>query len=124
MIKEYTIYIGVSSYHRERCSLTVGITTNLKNRMVLKSFTPHHIFTERMTRADAQSIEGYVHTILDHHFDRSFVDNGWYDRKGERPNRTKDWWYCKPIKQGLGRAITALGEGYNKRFHNQLKLDF
>ena len=75
-----------------------------------------------MTRADAQSIEGYAHTIADRYYEpRAVVKNGWFDRAGARPNRTKDWWYCSPSKEFIALIMHAISEGYAKRFKVELQ---
>ena len=122
MKKLYTVYIGRSNYRGEFCSMTIGITTDIETRAVTKGFTPLHTFTHRMTRADAQSIEGHAQTIADNEFGgRAIVKDGWFDRKGERPNRTKDWWYCKPSKKFIGAMMIAIAEGYIRRFRVELQ---
>tara|TARA_R100001244_G_scaffold116095_1_gene86138 strand:- start:688 stop:1026 length:339 start_codon:yes stop_codon:yes gene_type:complete len=102
--------------------MTIGITTDIATRAVTKGFTALHTFTHRMTRADAQSIEGFAQTIADNEFgDRAIVKDGWFDRGGERPNRTKDWWYSKPSKVFIGRMMQAIALGYIKRFRVELQ---
>ena len=77
MKKLYTIYIGRSNYRGEFCCLTIGHTTDIDTRKVMKGFTPLYTFNHRMTRADAQSIEGYAQTIADREFgERAIVQNG------------------------------------------------
>jgi len=122
--KIYSVYVGRSNIQGEYCAFTIGITRNLDNRVVTKGFTPIHTFTHRMTRADAQSIEGHAHTIADRHFDRAYVKHGWEDRQGKRPNRTKDWWYCKPSKKFIAMMIRAINDGYIKRLCQQIELPF
>ena len=122
MKRLYTIYIGRSNYHKEFCCHTIGITRDIENRAVTKGFTPLYVFTQRMTRADAQSIEGYAHTIADRYYEpRAVVKNGWFDRAGARPNRTKDWWYCSPSKVFIATIMSAISEGYIRRFKVELQ---
>ena len=121
MKKLYSIYIGRSNYRGEFCYMTIGITTDITTRAVTKGFTTLHTFTHRMTRADAQSIEGYAQTIADNEFGgRAIVKDGWFDREGERPNRTKDWWYSKPSKEFIARMMIAIADGYIRRFRVEL----
>jgi len=119
--KDYIIYIGRSDKAGEFCKMTIGHSANIETRQVLKGFKAIYKFRGRMTLADAKSIEGHAQTIADRYFGHrsdpeNWVKDGYYDRDGARPNRTKDWWHASPSKKFIGLMMIAIAEGYIRRF--------
>ena len=120
-IELYTIYIGRSTWRYEFCCLTVGFSKDMETRKVRKGFASLYTFSDRMTRADAQSIEGHAHTIADRYWKRAPVQAGIIKRQGDRPNRTGEWWTAKPSKEFVALMMQAITNGYIRRFNIALE---
>jgi hypothetical protein len=97
----FLVYMGQSTYSQEGGSWTVGWCTEdtLDGAKSRKSMRVHYTW-HFSTQKQARNAETTAHNKMDKMFGkRSQVLHGLQDMKGEKPNRSDEWWYISNVSQ-------------------------
>ena len=97
----YIVYMGQSLYVQESDSWTVGWSTEdtFEGAKSRKSMVVHFTWYFA-TEKEARNAETVAHNKMDKMFGkRSAVKHGLEDMKGEKPNRSGEWWFIANVSQ-------------------------
>ena len=97
----FMVYMGQSTYSQEGGCWTVGWCTEdtYKGAKSRKSMKVHYTW-HFSTKKEARHAETTAHNKMDKMFGkRSAVLHGLHHMKGEKPNRSGEWWYITNVSQ-------------------------
>ena len=97
----FMVYMGQSTYSQEGGCWTVGWCTEdtYKGAKSRKSMKVHYTW-HFSTKKQAMNGETTAHNKMDKMFGkRANVQHGLQDMKGEKPNRSGEWWFISNVSQ-------------------------